>query len=474
MKSKFTQWSLLLTLLAAPVLFSSCSSKADKGLTPIEKPTPPVVLDPTISVLSPNSGVAETEVVISGKNFGANVSEAKVTFGAKTATIVSFSKEEIKVKAPAGVGDGKVSVVVTIATKPSNKLDFDYTTTVVSPVIATITPTCFYNATVTITGTNFSPIKTDNVVNFGAIPGTITEASATSLTVLAPDLGTANSANVTVTTKGATSLGKNITVDVDQNKVATYNWTTHTVKPGVVYKTGSFPLFGSTQRGIYVLDITLNSSNTLGIGFSTTNVPTTTMCANYGAIGGVNAGYFPMSGASDKDGYVRINGVMAQAGHLNVSQIFTNSALIINKNVASVRKFTETHKNLNTVAAAIPVAEAENIIVCGPILITDNVIANQDLNSTHNTSSAARTGVGVSADGKRVFLVVVDTGGSYTGVSTPNLAKILQALGAYDAMNLDGGGSSTMFVKGQGDNGRVNFPSGGTFQRSVRSVVYVK
>lgn len=461
-------------LVAAPVLFNSCSSKADKGLAPVEKPTPPVVLDPVVSVLSPNSGIAETEVVISGKNFGTNGSEAKVTFGAKNATIVSFSNEQIKVKAPAGAGDGKVSVLVTIGTKASNKLDFDYTTTVVSPSIATITPTCFYNSTVVITGTNFSAVKTDNVVNFGAIPGTVTAATATSLTVLAPDLGTASSANVTVTTKGATSSGKGITIDADQNKVATYNWTTHTVKAGVVYKTGSFPLFGSTQRGIYVLDITLNSANTLGIGFSTTNAATTTMCTNYGAVGGVNAGYFPMSGASDKDGYVRINGVMAQAGHLNVSQIFTNSALIINKNVASVRKFTETHKNLNTMAAAIPVAEAENIIVCGPVLITDNVIASQDMNSSHNTSSAARTGVGVSADGKRVFLVVVDTGGSFTGISTPNLAKILQALGAYDAMNLDGGGSSTMFVKDKGTAGRVNFPSGGTTQRLVRSVVYVK
>jgi exopolysaccharide biosynthesis protein len=139
-----------------------------------------------------------------------------------------------------------------------------------------------------------------------------------------------------------------------------------------------------------------------------------------------------------------------------------------------VRKFTETGLNLNQVAAAIPAAQAENIIVCGPMLVTSNQIENVDMSIGHNSSQTSRTGLGVTADGKHVFMVVVDTGGGFTGVTTPQLAKILQALGAVNAMNLDGGGSSTMFVKDLGDNGRVNFPTGGTYQRPVKSIIYVK
>jgi exopolysaccharide biosynthesis protein len=287
-------------------------------------------------------------------------------------------------------------------------------------------------------------------------------------------LGAAAAVDITVSKFGMISSAKRISVDADQNKVAIYNWTIHAVKPGVIYKTGQLALFGTAQRRIYILDVTLDANNALGIGFSTTNTATVTMCNNYGAVAGVNTGYFPLGSSTDKDPYIRINGSTVQAGHTNVPQIFTNSALIIHNNVAAVRKFTDSGKNLNLVAAAIPATQAQNMIVCGPMLITSGAIENLDMSVGHNSSLTGRTGLGVTADGKRVFMVVVDTGGSVTGVNTLHLAKILQALGAVNAMNFDGGGSSTMFVKDQGDNGRVNYPTGGTYQRPVRSVIYLK
>jgi exopolysaccharide biosynthesis protein len=343
-----------------------------------------------------------------------------------------------------------------------------------SPSITAMTATCFYSSTVVISGSNFSPNAQDNIVKFGTTAATVTAATTTSLTVTAPDLGSATTADVTVTKLGIVSNAKSIAIDADQNKIATYNWTTHTVKSGVTYKTGEFSLFGGTQRRIYILDVTLNASNTLGIGFTTTDVSTVTMCKNYNATAGVNAGYFPYNGSSDKDPYIRVNSTTVQSGHTDVSQLYTNSALLIHDNVATVKKFTESGKNLNLVAAAIPITQAQNILVCGPMLITSGVIEALDMSTGHNNSQTARTGLGVTSDGKRVIMVVVDTGGGVTGVSTLQLAKILQALGGVNAMNLDGGGSSTMFVNNQGDMGRVNFPTGGTWQRPVRSVIYVK
>src|SRR5690606_4221879 len=194
---------------------------------------------------------------------------------------------------------------------------------------------------------------------------------------------------------------------------------------------------------------------------------------SYDAVAGVNAGYFPLGSASDKDPFIRINSVTVQAGHTNVSQIFTNSALIINNNVATVRKLAGSGNNLNLMAAAIPASQAPNMIVCGPMLITSDVIENLDMSKSHNSSETGRTGLGVTADGKRVFMVVVEYNyDNVKGVTTLQLAKILQALGAVNAMNFDGGGSSTMFVKDQGASGRVS--TNGNSQRLVRSVIYVK
>lgn len=72
-------------------------------------------------------------------------------------------------------------------------------------------------------------------------------------------------------------------------------------------------------------------------------------------------------------------------------------------------------------------------------------------------SRHARTAAGVTADGK-LLLVTVDGRQAWSrGVSLPELADLMQRLGAVNAMNLDGGGSTTMVVGG----GVVNAPSDG-------------
>lgn len=468
MENKMSFLRFVLVLMSLSFLTFSCGDKAEDLKEEISRRS-----EPTITALSPERGAAGDVVKITGTGFGTERSKVKVRFSATDATVIAVTDTEIEVRAPEGFEDRAASVRVFASSLPSNTLDFHYIGTT-APTITSVSATCFYNSTVIISGAHFSLNKEDNIVKFGTIAGTVTEATATSLTVLAPDLGGATSADITVTKFDLVSNAMKIDVDVDQNKVATYNWTTHTARTGLVYKTGEFALFGSTTRRIHILDVTLNASNTLGIGFSTTNAATVTMCNNYGAWAGINAGYFPLGGTADKDPYIRINGETVQVGHTSgVSVHFANAALLIHNNVASVRRLGTSGGTLNQVAAAVPVSEAENVIVCGPMLIVDGAIDIVSPTNPHNTSSTARTGLGVTADGKRVFMVAVDTGNGVTGVTTEQLAKILQALGSRNAMNFDGGGSSTMFVKGHGTNGLVNLPSGGV-QRAVRSVVYVK
>jgi hypothetical protein len=83
---------------------------------------------------------------------------------------------------------------------------------------------------------------------------------------------------------------------------------------------------------------------------------------------------------------------------------------------------------------------------------------------------APRTAVGWRADG-RLLLVTVDgrQPGSALGMSLPELADLLVALGAVEAANLDGGGSTTMAV---GD-ALANRPSDVGGQRAVGPVLVV-
>lgn len=77
----------------------------------------------------------------------------------------------------------------------------------------------------------------------------------------------------------------------------------------------------------------------------------------------------------------------------------------------------------------------------------------------HCTTRHPRTAVGLSKDGRTLFMAVVD--GRQTasvGMTCNELGKLLVDVGAYTALSLDGGGSSAMYVAGLGV---VSLPSDG-------------
>ena len=79
-----------------------------------------------------------------------------------------------------------------------------------------------------------------------------------------------------------------------------------------------------------------------------------------------------------------------------------------------------------------------------------------------------RTGIGYSQDKKSIIFCVVDGRGISAGVTTKQLAEIMQSAGAHTAFNMDGGGSSSMYVK---DFGQMNIPSDGT-ERAVANSLF--
>jgi exopolysaccharide biosynthesis protein len=77
----------------------------------------------------------------------------------------------------------------------------------------------------------------------------------------------------------------------------------------------------------------------------------------------------------------------------------------------------------------------------------------------HDGRRHPRTGVGLSADHTKLVFVVIDGRSAQSaGATVEELAAVMQSLAVTDAVKLDGGGSSAMFVAGQGV---VNHPSDG-------------
>ncbi|MEP6902686.1 MAG: phosphodiester glycosidase family protein [Actinomycetota bacterium] len=80
-----------------------------------------------------------------------------------------------------------------------------------------------------------------------------------------------------------------------------------------------------------------------------------------------------------------------------------------------------------------------------------------------------RTAVAKLKDGKFLMVTVDGRSESSGGIGLEDLARVLLELGATDAMNLDGGGSSTMFLGGK----IVNHPSDKEGERKVSDAILV-
>lgn len=105
------------------------------------------------------------------------------------------------------------------------------------------------------------------------------------------------------------------------------------------------------------------------------------------------------------------------------------------------------------------------------------ILKNGELSLTNIISKGnePRTGIAINKDNTKLMLVTIDgRDSSFKGVSQEMFGAILRDLGAYNAMNLDGGGSTAMAIKPVGDKNSqlVNKPSDGA-ERSVVNAVGV-
>ena len=83
-----------------------------------------------------------------------------------------------------------------------------------------------------------------------------------------------------------------------------------------------------------------------------------------------------------------------------------------------------------------------------------------------------RTALGWDPDRQRVWIAVVEgrREGSAEGMTLPELAELFRSLGATEALNLDGGGSSVMVVRGR----RVSRPSYPAGERPVVNALLIR
>lgn len=144
-----------------------------------------------------------------------------------------------------------------------------------------------------------------------------------------------------------------------------------------------------------------------------------------------------------------------------------------------------TQRVLDGAGRAVPLTADTTILQVGPTLVRDGRIAvnasadgliraGDDQTFTYNwvVRGNPRSMIGIDDQG-RLLMVVVDgrRAGWSSGLGVAATAKLMKSLGAREALNLDGGGSSVMATT---PSGLVNRPSDATGQRSLGNVLLLR
>ena len=252
----------------------------------------------------------------------------------------------------------------------------------------------------------------------------------------------------TTSTKTATNATKTNTSYKDDN--VSINLTTKTV----------------SNTKVYIADITVSSpkylktalaQNTYG---NNVTAKTSVTAANNSAILAINGDFY----GANTTGYVIRNGVVYRN---TVREDASNGDLAIYKDGS----FGIVYEN-DVSAEDLVKNGVVNLLAFGPTLVNNGKITVSS-NSEVGQSMASNPRTAIGIIDKTHYIIVVSDGrtSESQGLSLYQLAQVMKSYGVKTAYNLDGGGSSTLYLNGK----VINKPTtnGTISERAVSDIVYI-
>lgn len=263
---------------------------------------------------------------------------------------------------------------------------------------------------------------------------------------------------LTITLACLTACGQNDYNPNDSIRVVNAEWRVDSLD-GFVLKRYHFDegaLFCSPQH-LFLIEIPANSPRKLAFVYDTTLTPVSVLAQRTNAFAAVNGSYFDMD-LGNPVCYLRIAGQQVgentPAKNDSINRKYYQYATLALRNghpwllVPDSNRLSEEK------------LKDSNIMTAGPMLLRKGKLVEQRDDRTFVTRRHNRTALGIRRDGTTVLLVVDGRfKNKAEGLTLFELGRVMQWLGCKDAINLDGGGSSTMYVKGKPFDGVVNYPS---------------
>jgi len=221
----------------------------------------------------------------------------------------------------------------------------------------------------------------------------------------------------------------------------------------MVHHFSSGDLFSSNQNISYFEIKASRSAPSLAVGAEPSVLkPTSTFGASADAIAAINGTFFDIKNGGSVD-FVKSRGILINETRLSNGgrSSHQEAAIVIEDGKLSLKRWDGTpdweHK-----------LTQQDVMVTGPLLNLDNQAEILD-SSSFNVTRHPRTAIGVKPDGRVILLTVDGRNTNAAGMSLFELSRIMRWLGCTSSINLDGGGSTTLWAAGLPDNGVINYPT---------------
>jgi len=229
-------------------------------------------------------------------------------------------------------------------------------------------------------------------------------------------------------------------------------WERKKITSGLIWKSSHTLIQDSIPQNINILIINLHKRKLLVSYDPSGNIVVSKQAAAARALAAVNAGFFNI-----KDGgsvtYIRTGGKILDADTAKKWSRNSNmtGSILINKS----GQITIDSSHMNSWYDSHP--EYPDVLLTGPILLTTG--EKQKLPQTSLVSARhPRTALGKVGNNKMVLLTLDGRTDQAKGMTLAELTDFMISLKCKDAINLDGGGSTTMWISGEPFDGVVNMP----------------
>ena len=251
-------------------------------------------------------------------------------------------------------------------------------------------------------------------------------------------------------------------------------WTESSLSDGIVLKQFHFTdsiLFNSNQY-ISILEIRNDKDWGFHIVADTILRRTSEMAAEQSAFAAINGSFFRYNMPYNSVDYLRIGRMRLAPNSYgdNGERLFHQSgAVIINSGRLDIGKADLSDDKWESHT------DGDDILTSGPLLIYDKTREKLKDESFY-TLRHPRTAIGAKGDSLIFFVTIDGRAAEASGMSLKELQSVFAWLGADKALNLDGGGSTTMFLD---PKGVVNHPTDNRQfdnqgERKVANIVIVK